>query len=135
MKKHPRTTVVYILLAAIPAAVVIFLIYWNIRQALINNQLAELGAIADLKIGTINNYFDALNGSLALTMASRNIKTDLPAISRDANNPSSTEYIQAKGLINPVLQSLLGINNIIDVELTNTSGTVVYVASPNMPRT
>ena len=130
MKNHPRTTLFYIAIAAIPIVLVIFLIYWNIRQSLINNELINLGTIADLKVVAVNDYFDSLQGSLTLTAVSRSIKTNLPLLSRYINDPSSAGYIEAKNELDPPLQALLNVSNIIDVELTNASGTVVYASNP-----
>ena len=129
MKNHPRTTIVYICITALPIFLVAFLIYWNVRQTLIKNELANLETIADQKAIIINNYFDSLQGSLSLTMASLSIKTNLLIIARYVSTPNNAEYVRAIGQLNPPLRSLLAVNGIVNVYLTNASGTVIYSAS------
>lgn len=131
MKLNLRTIITYLLIAAVPVVFIALLLYGNIRQSLIESRLSELETIADLKTQIINDYFDGIKASLITTEGYLNVKTNLPIISRYASDPENPTYLQAKKTLDAQLRYWLTLDNgIVDVVLTNTSGTVVYTTDP-----
>ena len=130
MKKHPIRTVIYLSIALVPTVLAMFLIYWSIRQSLISSRLDELSAIAEVKTKSADTYFGNVREGLSLTMASFSLKSNLPNLIEFVGSPDNPTYVKSKSLLDPPLRALIGQNDIIDVELTDASGTVVYASNP-----
>ena len=102
--------------------------YTNSRDQLYVVQQRSLEAIADAKVRTINDYFAKFQDDMAIVQENPSIMTMLPTLSQFADKSTSTEYIKAKRLTDPLLQIWVDHSKgAVAAYLLDEGGRVVYV--------
>ncbi|MBF0485848.1 MAG: GAF domain-containing protein [Candidatus Omnitrophica bacterium] len=120
---------IFMALALIPLLFVSIITFRNYKNSLKEIRLSQLKDIAALKAERLADYFSGLQSNIEIVQGLVNIKRNLPALIRFAQNPSNPEFVAAKKTLDgqlPKIQEILGIT---DLMLVSPGGEVVYTSN------
>lgn len=123
-----RLAIAFLALSLIPVVTVAALSFFRAQGALEDARLAQVETIADLKARSIENFFEDLRQDAAVAQDYFNVRTNLPTVTRLANDRTNPEYITAKETLDSQLKPFQRTKGLANVALVNTEGKIVYAS-------
>lgn len=124
-----KLMVMFLVVSLVPIAVVAYLSFNSQKNALRSARIAELESIAYLKADMIESFFDELKKDITVAQDYFNVKTNLPVVTRLANDRTNPEYIVAKTQLDNQLKTFQKVKGFDDFMLVSPEGKIVYAAS------
>jgi len=129
MKNQQKLIIAFLAISLIPILVIGNLVFDSSRTALKEARLLELESIADLKVKTLEEAMGNLRKDIEVAQDYLNIKTNLPVLTRWADERGNPAFIRAKKNLDSQLKTLLKIKAFEDIMLASPEGIVRYVAN------
>ncbi len=126
-----KIIIISILLAMIPLLLVILLNNSNSQKILVKQSLESLSNISDLKSVELNNYFNSFNNEMVILRNNSTLKSYIPKLEKTSKNATSSAYLTTKKELDTHLfEWITKSEDIIDVQLLNPEGILLYTANP-----
>jgi len=129
MRIYPKLLSIVLAFVIVPMLFVGVLIFSHASNSIESDELASLGAIAELKKDRIEAYFQERFGDIRAVQGYWNIKKNLPVVARHFQQPDSPAYIQAKNELDSQLRVFQQVYPYRDVLLFNARGSIVYASN------
>ncbi len=130
MSIRSKLTILFLVIALIPAILVGMLSFSNYNKSLESVRFADLQDTAALKADKIETYFSNLKTDIEIAQGFYNIKKNLPTLTQYAGRQDNPEFISAKNTLNDQLRQMQSALKMPDIMLTNPEGKVVYSTNP-----
>ncbi len=124
-----RLLLSFVLVTFIPICIIGVVSYFQSKQALEQASLIALKTIADLKVERIEDFFKEQETDIRTAQKYYNIRTNLPIMSRFADNRTHPSYVAAKKMLDEQLQTFQKVSGYLDVMLLDMKGQIVYVSN------
>ena len=126
-----RLIILFLLVSFIPIVIVGYLSFYKGKTAIVNARIAGVESVADLKVDKLESFFFERKGNIKVTQGYFNIKTNLPLVTRYANDRTNPVYIDAKKMLDGQLKSFQNVYGYKNVLLVNQEGNIVYATNEN----
>jgi PAS domain S-box-containing protein len=130
MKIRTKLIILFIGIALIPLLFITSLIFINCQTQIKNDRFKDLKTISALKMAQIELIFNDLKTNIIIAQEYWNIKQNLPLIEKYFNNRSNPAYLAAKNTLDGQLVVAQKNWRLLDIELINLRGIVVYCSNP-----
>jgi len=131
MKLKTKLLLTYLAIAAIPPIVIFVFNYFSIRQTFIDTQRVSLEEIADLKVITVEKYFNEFQKDESIVQEYFNIKVNLPILNKFRNDQKNSKYLAATAMLNEQLSAWRKNRPIVrDIMLFSLDGEHLYSVNP-----
>jgi len=115
-------------------AIVGFFSFAIARNSIQDAELRSLEAISNLKMQTIELFFQERRNDIKEAQDFFNIKTNLPIVSQFIGDRTSPEYIAAKRMLDDQLKTSQKVHAYADIMLVNSEGKIVYATEETHER-
>ena len=119
----------FLVISLVPIMTVAYLNFNSQKNALKSNCIAALESIADLKADKIISFYDELKKDITVSQGYFNVKTNLPIVTRHANDRTNPEYIAAKTALDSQLKTFAKVKGYDNFMLVSPEGKIVYSTS------
>jgi len=127
MKLRRKIIITYLLVALTPLTLVALLSFTNAHTVLLTIQRRAFENIANFKEIIIKNFYASFQNEMVAVQAYYNIKTNLPILSRLADNIIDSEYVKAKSMLDSQFNVWVNERSgILDLMLVSPDGRIVY---------
>jgi PAS domain S-box-containing protein len=130
MSLRLKLTIIFIVVALVPAIFVSILIFTDYKNSLEADRLTTLKDTVSFKAEKIETMLISLKHNIIIAQSFWNIKKNLPTLirfSRDAANP---EFVAAKKILDEQLQPMQEILGLDTIILLDNEGKLVYSSNP-----
>ncbi len=125
-----RILVTFLSLAIISVLSVATLVFFSAKGVFVRTSTRQLETVADLKVHTIQTFFENLRDNIAIAQDYYNIKTNLPLVTKFSQDRSQPDFIKAKEMLDGQLRKWLKIRDEVnDIMLVSPEGKIVYCAN------
>lgn len=121
----------FLLVSIIPVAIIGYLSFNRSKKALVETRITSLESIAGIKVQKIEAFFEERKDNILVAQDYFNVKTNLPIVSKYANNRSNPAYINAKKMLDSQLLTFQKVYGYDDLMLVNRDGIIVYNTNEN----
>lgn len=118
-----------LIVAILSIAIAGIFAYTGAKNALEEDEITNLEAIANLKVVNIERFFEKWGDDATVVQDYFNVKTNLPILIKFANDRTNQEYITAEKNLDGQLQTFQRVYGYDDVMLVNPEGKIVYVSN------
>ncbi len=134
MKLKTKLILTFGILALIPLILTSLVSYSSAQRALIGSERNTIEAIADMRAGDIQQFFNDVREQMSIVKEYVNVKAGLPIMSNFFRNTSNPEYLREKNILDAQLGEWIATSSEIagqinDIMLVNKDGIIVYSAS------
>ena len=119
----------FLVISLAPIMAVAYLNFNSQKNALKSKGIAALESIADLKADKIISFYDELKKDITVSQGYFNVKTNLPIVTRHANDRTNPEYIAAKTALDSQLKTFAKVKGYDNFMLVSPEGKIVYSTS------
>jgi signal transduction histidine kinase/DNA-binding response OmpR family regulator/HAMP domain-containing protein len=129
MNIKQKLIITFLSLSLIPLFVISGLFLNQAETSLKENRIAQLDSIANLKAAAIEAFMDEIKKDAAIAQDYFNIKSNLPLVTRFADDRKNPAYIRARKNLDSQLKTLQKVKEFADIMLLSPEGKVVYVTN------
>lgn len=130
VKIRTKLFVIVALLSVIAVLTISYAGVHAVKKLMIKNKITMLEHIADIKVDKIESFFSERNSDIRVAQDYFNVKTNLPAIIRLADDRTNPFYITAKSMLDDQIKTFPNVYGCyVDLMLAGPEGKVVYSAN------
>ncbi|GEM_PF-1552602 len=125
-----KLVILFLSIALIPLVFVSALAFHNYRQSLESRQVLVLQNIADFKTDKIESFFSQKKAELEVLRNTYTVRNFLPVLAGQAANSADPALVDAKKIVDGLLQKAQTELRVLDIILVDSSGMVIYSSNP-----
>ncbi|MDT8375460.1 MAG: response regulator [Mariprofundaceae bacterium] len=129
MSIRQKLIITFLAISLIPMFMIGSLFFDKTRTSLQEARIAGLESMTDLKVKTLEEIMGSLKKDIQVAQDFLNIKTNLPVLTRLADQMENPAFIQATKNLDSQLEPMRQIKGFEDIMLTSPDGVVRYVAN------
>jgi signal transduction histidine kinase/CheY-like chemotaxis protein/HAMP domain-containing protein len=129
MNIKQKLILTFLAVSLAPMLIISILFFDKAQVALQEARLAEMESIANLKVKALNKILDNLTRDVQVAQDYLNIKTNLPILTRFADDRNNAAFLKATKKLDSQFISFQKIKGLEDMMLLSPAGTVLYVAN------